>query len=251
MVNLKSNGQDFKMNLLLPGYVEDLILARGAWEPHLISELSNRLSGSGIFIDVGANIGYHSLYIASSNPEAICIGFEPHPKIYTQLLQNIKLNALSNVIIHQAAVGSHTGALEFYMQNDSCYNRALSSLIQYEVLNEGVDKIEVPVITLDSFLQDSVKEQVKVLKIDTQGYEYEVIAGAKQLIQKVRPLITFEYHNYSKYSIQETLDLLPDYDVYRIFSWLGGMKPFDEANPEMYVDDLDLLCIPKTKPSSL
>lgn len=133
------------------------------------------------------------------------------------------------------------------MQNDSCYNRALSSPIHYEVLNEGSTVIEVPVVALDHFLEEQIKLQVKVLKIDTQGYEYEVIAGAKQLIETVRPVITFEYHNYSKYSLKDTLSLLPDYDIYRIFSWLGGMKPFDEADPDMYVDELDLLCIPKAE----
>lgn len=89
VVELKTTAQEFKMNLLLPGYVEDNLVAHGSWEPYLISELSARMGNGGVFLDVGANIGYHSLYIASSTPAAVCISFEPHPKIFDQFVNNI------------------------------------------------------------------------------------------------------------------------------------------------------------------
>ncbi|AWB44042.1 hypothetical protein DCC85_07315 [Paenibacillus sp. CAA11] len=244
IVDLQSGNHHFKMKLQLPGFVEDIIAERKGWEPHLVRELSSRMEDGGIFLDVGANIGYHSLYIAAANPAATCISFEPHPRIYHQFEENIALNGLPNIHAYCQAVGQTAGTLPFYMQDDSCYNRALSSSICYEVLQNGTSMIEVPVVPLDEALTDEQKKKVKVLKVDTQGVEYEVFAGAQRLLEIARPIVTFEHHPYASHNLADTLELLPDYRVYRIYSWFGGTKPFDEADPEMYVDELDLLCIP-------
>lgn len=249
------NGQHFKMNLTLPGAIEDNIFANGSWEPHLMRELSEYMVNGGLFLDVGANIGYCSLYIAAANPLATCISFEPHPRIYDQFIQNISINEFSNIAAHPIAISDRSGTVPFYKQDDTAYNRGLSSFIHYDLLdhelNKGYSMIEVPVVTLDSYLDDAQKRAVKVIKVDTQGYEYEVLAGAKQLIETARPVIMFEYHYYANHSLVDTINLLPQYTIYRIFSHRGGIKRFtDESDPDMHLDDFDLLCIPNEIDSS-
>jgi len=69
-----------------------------------------------VFVDVGANIGFHSLHIAARNPEARCHAFEPHPEIFRQLSRNTRLSALKNITLHRYALaGTHREGV-FYLQ---------------------------------------------------------------------------------------------------------------------------------------
>lgn len=246
LVDLYSTSGTFKMLLSTPGFIEETIISQGHWEPHLSNTLCDCMWNGGVFLDIGANIGYHSLFVATACPQATCIGYEPHPKLAEQFERNILINSLSNINLRQAAVGNTTGSIPFNMQMETGKNHGLSSILYYDYMDTAYQQINVPIIRLDHDIDPAIMPNVKVIKIDTQGYEYEVLLGAQRIIQEFQPIICLEYHDHPANSLEDIYRLLPNYTIYRLFSWKGGIKLYDVNDPEMYIEDVDLLCVPTT-----
>lgn len=192
---IKSADSPFKMLLLRPGYIEDQIAEVGTWEPNLSSLMRFFMQPDGVFLDIGANIGFHTLSIASSFEQATCIAFEPNRFINAQLNCNIGLNHhLSNIVTYDIAISDRSGDIDFYMQKSSSYNRGLSSTsYNHDMEGEDIEKVQVKMEMLDRVLENGLQDQISVIKIDTQGSEYQVLCGAIQTIEKSKPVIFFEF----------------------------------------------------------
>ncbi|WP_137789143.1 FkbM family methyltransferase [Bacillus sp. E(2018)] len=237
-VELKNDNQEpFLMNLHLPGFIEETIQNTGNWEPYMMTTLKKYLKDGGIFVDVGANIGYHALHAASLNSNLDCICFEPHPEIFEQLQQNIAINSFSNVRAHPLAIGNSVGHINFHMQNRNNYNRGMSAIDYYDGIGTDYKTVQVPTTTLDTFLDLETKSKVKLIKIDTQGHEYQVIQGALELIDTSHPVITLEHHNNDKKSIHDISKLLPSYEIYKVNFWNGKIARYEEESSEEFMDD--------------
>ncbi|HEX3027827.1 MAG TPA: FkbM family methyltransferase, partial [Clostridia bacterium] len=104
-LDLKSKNGIFKMILKLPGLIENNICIRGGWETGLANLMLSMAGKGSTIIDIGANIGYHTLYLASSADNVRCIGFEPNPGIYEEFKRNIEINGFTNVLAYDFAVG--------------------------------------------------------------------------------------------------------------------------------------------------
>jgi FkbM family methyltransferase len=126
------------------------------------------------FVDVGANVGSYTV-LAGAAVGCSCVSMEPCPATFEDLKMNILINRMSERCrAENVAVGSTRGVLRFTKLLDTT-NHVVSS---NEILRED-EVIEVPVRTLDEILGDTVPT---VIKIDVEGYEREVIAGAGQTL---------------------------------------------------------------------
>ena len=144
---------------------------------NLLDELSDdylldvvSISENDLVIDCGANIGefYHSIKKKEENINYI--GFEPDPKTFKCLELNVKKEKGVQVI--NSGLGSSNSELSFFVSEDG----SDSSFI-----NPGVnEEIKVNSTTLDSYKLD----KVKLLKIEAEGFEPEVLVGAKETIKK-------------------------------------------------------------------
>lgn len=122
-----------------------------------------------LFVDVGANIGSYTILAGAAQANVIC--FEPVPSTFEALLDNIHLNRLgSRVDARNQAVGSRTGELEMIADQDTT-NHALPQGDGYPGLS-----LRVPLVSLDDALRG---ETPKLIKIDVEGFETEVLAGAE------------------------------------------------------------------------
>ena len=156
-------------------------IALGKYEPYLtklmIEILKQVQDDETVFVDVGANIGYYSLLAAKKGARVIAI--EPEKTNFEILEKNVKKNGLEKKIkmIRAGAGRKNTWAK-----------------IEKSKVNFGAHKLKsgrgkIKIIRLD----DVIKEKVEVIKIDVEGMEGEVVAGAKNLIKKWQPTIIFEY----------------------------------------------------------
>jgi FkbM family methyltransferase len=227
-----------------PGLIEDTLIQNKSWEPYLEKVISMFLKENSIFLDIGAYIGFHSLSVAIERPDVTCISFEPHPQIYKQLLRNIEINHLKNVMIYNLGVGDCSKEIDFYMQTEQNYNRALSAIDYNTVIGECLKKT-IKIVALDDFLKDDFKKKVSVVKIDTQGYEYQVLQGALKVIEKYQPIIIFEYHPNSNHNLDQILTLLPQYRVFKIQPWTGVIRSIEQSDPEGFLNDY--VCIPRNR----
>ncbi|MFQ5910163.1 MAG: FkbM family methyltransferase [Thermoplasmata archaeon] len=138
--------------------------------------------GDKSFVDVGAGTGRHSIYMASRC--ARVYAFEPNPSSCYVL--SYRLRRHKNVEVYRVAIGEkdHVGWLHLH------HNPAHNSLIKKAPDFSG-RKIRIPVRHLDSY-QFAVP--VGLIKVDVEGYEAQVLSGAKRTIEQHRPRIIAEIH---------------------------------------------------------
>lgn len=170
------------------------LLFRGEYEPQVTRLLSRLAPLSGAAVDVGANIGTHTLTLAQSvGPSGAVLAFEPNPPIRLVLEQNLALNKLTNVHVFSCALGDKSGILPLRVPQAGSAeysNMGLASLVALETPHDLVD---VPVRTLDTVFGESGLNRLDVVKIDVQGYECQVLAGMAGILERYRPAVVFEY----------------------------------------------------------
>lgn len=138
---------------------------------------------------IGANVGCFSL-IAS-----LCVGdsgkvyaFEPVPKVYSRLNENIKLNRLKNIAVIPKAIYEENTLLRFHLASQE--NLGMSSIREHDNMSGAA--IEVQAISLDSFIDSNNIEKVDFIKIDIEGAELHALKGMVQTIRKHQPVLLVE-----------------------------------------------------------
>jgi len=154
-------------------------IALEKYEPYETDLIQRQVKNGDVVVDVGANIGYYTVLLAQKAKKVYA--FEPDSINFEILEKNIKTNNLKNVVAIKAAVGSREGKLKLYKSKENFGD--------HKLYGEEKEKEEVKIIKLDDF----IKEPIDLIKIDTQGWEPEVIEGAKKIIEKDKPIIFMEY----------------------------------------------------------
>ena len=161
--------------------------------------IKSYLKKSNTYIDVGANIGTTLIPAAKVVREGNAIGFEPHPKIFSNLKENIKLNNLSNKVeLHNCALGNKRGELNFTSLRNDDSNKIIVS-------GKG---ISVPVNLLNDFA--TKYDNIDLLKIDVEGYEKFVIEGGLDVIRKTQCIyfeMSEEQYGFYDYKVKDLLEL--------------------------------------------
>lgn len=140
--------------------------------------------GSGVIIDIGANLGLISMIFAKRFPERQIHAFEPDLSTYQSLLANIELNTLKNVFPHRIAIAGVEGKIPFSSNPRSrATNRVTSMPDEYTV--------SVPCTTLDAFTEKHSIKEISFLKIDVEGHETDVLVGAVNTLKNLRPRVIY------------------------------------------------------------
>ena len=194
-----------------------------------------------VIIDIGANIGTHTLAFSKIVGESgKVIAFEPQKIIFQTLCGNMAINSITNVDCFQLAV---------YSQSKSFFIPE----IQYNKINDfgSVDikteenGIKVRAIVLDDFLDVT---QLKLMKIDAEGMEYEVLLGASQLIKNLRPFIYLENEKPEK--SKRLIELLQslDYRLFWHFPCYFNPKNFNNCLEDQYpgMNSVNMFCFHKS-----
>jgi FkbM family methyltransferase len=129
------------------------------------------------FIDVGANIGFYSLLASSVNAGAPVLAYEPHPVASGLLRENANLNSFGNIRVREVAAGSAADTA-----------RLTSDLGERNRIVAAADRddrsVQVRVVMLDDELIELGIDpaSVALVKIDTEGFEANVLKGARRLL---------------------------------------------------------------------
>lgn len=165
-------------------------------EEKVLIYLAERMKENGVFYDIGANIGTHSIFIGKAFHKVEVIAFEAEKKNYTHLLKNIRFNHCSNIDCYNIAAGDKQSQEELFLYR--------------KVAGEGGNSlVELPGKTtqtvmqwdLDSFVGINEISPPDLIKIDVEGYEMHVIKGMKEIISTYSPEILIEIH--PKYLIEQ------------------------------------------------
>lgn len=150
------------------------------YEPDVVAYLENSISEGCVFIDVGANVGLHTIRAARiANRKITISSFEPNPDIFTLLTKNIKINGMGTcAVATRKAAFDKAGEFEFSFDPDNHRVGRLST--DGETVFDN--KFTVKAVTLDAECA-SLRGKKTVIKIDVEGGELAVLNGARDLIQ--------------------------------------------------------------------
>ena len=135
-----------------------------------------------VILDVGANIGYYSMMIASALGGRCEIhAFEPAEETHARLTRNIALNGLTCIRAHRVGLADVPGWARILRPAG---NSGAAYL-------EGGGR-ETPVSTLDHFVREQALRRVDFIKIDVEGLEERVLRGASEVLSRHRPMLLVE-----------------------------------------------------------
>lgn len=147
------------------------------------------------FLDIGANIGYHSLIAANQLKAGIgkVYAFEPTPLTFDWLVENIGINGFKNVIAYDKAMSSERGKFLFNQYNDGkdAYN-SFGNVMK----RSPKTVVEVETTTIDQFMESIGNESrtISLIKIDVEGWEFPVLKGGMESLgKKDAPTLMVEF----------------------------------------------------------
>ncbi|MEX0631020.1 MAG: FkbM family methyltransferase [Chloroflexota bacterium] len=141
-----------------------------------------------VAFDVGANVGIHTVPLASRMAPGKVIAVEPLPQNAERLRANAALNAILNIDIHVVAAGEKTGKVNLHLANDAAYG-STGQIAEHREIGSA---IAVEQSTLDALWEAAGRPRVSLIKIDVEGEESGVLLGASRLLSHERPAIVAE-----------------------------------------------------------
>jgi FkbM family methyltransferase len=150
-------------------------------EPDVTSLITKLVKPGATFFDVGANAGFFTLLARDLG--ARVHAFEPNPKIVSLLLRSAPPED-SRVAVIPAACSDRSGSLALYLYDDT--NTGMAS-----VEKPAGRRIDVPAVTLSEYWRRT-EARPDLIKVDVEGHEYQVLCGAAELIEAVRPDLIVE-----------------------------------------------------------
>lgn len=162
--------------------ISNYIYHFGVWEPNISAVIQENLSPGDFFCDIGANIGYDTLLASSlTGPTGKVVAVEPSPRVFPKLQRNLALNAAENVRTVQAAVSAMRGRATLY--HDPTLNCGTTSVLP------GPGRLDigaVPAITMNDLLTAEEKERIKIIKIDVEGAEGQILSQILHILDTLR-----------------------------------------------------------------
>lgn len=146
-------------------------------------------------IDIGANEGFYSIYMQSHNPALRILSAEPVPAAFDLLCRNIRANGFNRIQPINTAVHRKdgTGQIETYPHVSSISSADIMHLQRPWTRPDRIQTIPVQTITLPSLFKQSGLSEVDILKIDTEGSEWEILSSSESVLEHVNKIV-LEWH---------------------------------------------------------
>lgn len=186
------------------------ILYHAFWDKMFSDEI-NKIKGfikkGDTVLDVGGNLGFFVLILNELvGDKGKIYSFEPSKRLNQKLASTIKINNLQNVTLVNFALGDSEGSSILHYNPEQSGLSSIVSDLESNSLSE-----EIKITTLDKFSQN-ISGRVSFIKIDTEGYEPQVLKGAQELIRRDKPTIYIELGGDHQKSSIEALQVLKELD---------------------------------------
>lgn len=222
---IKWTARKLKIDLIQLGYSTNGLLRSEnltvSGERYFITQYLPQLvlNDQPVLVDIGANIGDYSKLLRQAFPNATIISAEPNPATFSALQKN---SDPKNILI-QKGLGAKEEQLPLYFdaENETSVQASSDPEVLTLIAKQNNLKAEtISITTLDQLCAEHEIETIDLLKIDTEGFELEVLMGAKKLLEENKiKVIQFEFNEVNivkRRFLNDFYKLLPNYDFYRL-----------------------------------
>jgi len=252
------DGQEFETEFFgwkyqgnLNTFIDWSVYFYGAYEKGIIYLMRDIVNGkqNPIFIDVGANVGHHSLFMCKFCREVH--SFEPYDRVRDILMSKLLYNKCSNIIVHNVGLGAKNEFLDFYAPVGR--NIGTGSFMAEHAKDNNIKLGKLEIVEGDLYISKLNLNKIDLIKIDVEGFEKNVLLGLKNVLGKYRPFVVMEYSRVTRNSltINQLREILPGgYSIQAIstnkpscllFNRMNySLTEFDPENPKI----ADLLLAP-------
>ena len=161
----------------------------GTYEELESKIMEEKIEMGNIVVDVGANIGLHTLNMARivGNTGQV-FAFEPNPSNFEILKKNVKINNYKNIILEQKAVGDKHGRTTLYQSDHPGKHRI------FPQTEQAKSQVQVELTNLDNYFDSDMIDKINFIKIDVEGLEFSVLKGMKNILKNSKKIkILFEF----------------------------------------------------------
>ena len=169
------------------------VYVSGLYEPCTSLVLQRLLRPGDTFLDVGANVGWFSMLAARwVGPHGRVISLEPSERECRRLREHVARNHLANVCVLRLAAGRDEGAAVLHVADErhSGLNTLKPTFMYRDVAEAHTEPVRVT--TLDRVVEQESVSVVHVIKIDVEGAEYDVLLGARRVLERHKPVVILE-----------------------------------------------------------
>lgn len=187
--------RDIKINVSLSEHIESQIFWQGVQEGDRgeVRLLKSLFAPHHTFIDVGSNIGVFSLIAAKRLTRGEVHTFEPSVYHLEKLKANLLLNKLDNVRIHPVALSDKSQSSKLYFPPAAAGFQTNTGMASQFCFDQAPSRTEdITCVKLDDYMESCSIPKVDIIKIDVEGAELDVLAGAVETIRSCRPHVVME-----------------------------------------------------------
>tara|TARA_B100000965_G_C19564736_1_gene746258 strand:+ start:411 stop:1301 length:891 start_codon:yes stop_codon:yes gene_type:complete len=239
----------------LNSFIDWRVFFLGAYEKQELEFLKSIIEKiiDPVFIDIGANIGTHSIYL--SNLCEKVYSFEPDNEIKERLDLNIYRNDIGNISTIQKAISNCQAIKKFYSPVGA--NKGTGSLNYNHAPFNNRKQKEVQTVVGDEYIQQLKLKKIDLIKIDVEGHEIHTINGLEQTIKKYLPILFIEISKVSIDKIRNDTSLIQSINTnYNIFEIKTNIPQFTLFNfsraklnvfnwEEIHFNEINIICFPK------
>jgi len=227
-------------------FIDAQILYYGAYEKPILFFLRDSMksarSNDGVFLDIGANTGQHSLFMSKHAKEIHA--FEPWEPVIKRFRRMVEINHIKNIVIHPYGLGDENSKKPFFKPPDD--NLVTGSFVEgFTEYNTYGGDLEIRIG--DDALEKAGVRSVALIKMDIEGYEKPALKGLRRTLHAYRPIVEFELtidpkKPISIKSTDELASLFPEKYEFLVFSGIydertgaysleptAGIVQFDKA----------------------
>jgi FkbM family methyltransferase len=165
----------------------------GSYEPELRKIFRAILPAGGVAMDIGANVGWHTLLMARLVGDGGRVyAAEPNTSVRKRLQENLGLNRFGQVEVLPFAIANYKGTATFYGPEAKDADSGNGHVVTNDIVSDKRLML-VETRSLDEIVSDAQVERMDLIKIDVEGFEWPVLQGGQETIARFRPHIVFEY----------------------------------------------------------
>jgi FkbM family methyltransferase len=172
----------------LNNFIDRAVYFYGAHEREPLLFMGSKLTSDSVVLDIGANVGHHSLYF--SQRAKVVHAFEPNPAFKHAFDRHMQENNVTNVFLHPVGLGEVDSEAPYYAPTGD--NQGVGSFVaEHWKGNENIGTLTIR--NGDDMVAELGLTRLDFIKIDVERYEESVLKGLQKTLRKFKPLIVMEY----------------------------------------------------------